>query len=127
MYPSEYDLQAIEEWNGTPRELIEFLDSRWEYNNNDWLIRSGRDGVRGTKIYRVWPSTWGWSGNEDIIGSLQGTWFWMLFWEQSRRGGHYRFQINPYWMDRKAPHGFGKIITKKKGKSGGTLRNKARQ
>jgi hypothetical protein len=39
-------------------------------------------------------STGGWSDNEDLVGSLQDNLlFWALCWQQSRRGGHYRFHI----------------------------------
>lgn len=110
MYPSTSDIANIASWSGTPRELVEFLSSIWEYNQDDWTLKVGRDGVRGKKVYRVTPSTWGWSGNEEIIGALEGSWFWMLFWRSHRRGGHYQFEIAPYWIDHKTEIGYGQII-----------------
>lgn len=110
-YPSEADLKRIETWGGTPRELVEYIGSLWSYRSEkDWYIRNGRDPL-SRKVYKIDFSTWGWSGNEDILVSLEGTWFWMMFWWSSRRGGHYEVQIQPYWIDRKLPHGFGKILT----------------
>lgn len=55
------------------------VDSPWEY-------RSKRTG--------------GWSGCESVIGALKEgsgrpvkiSWFWVLYWYQSRAGGHYWFR-----------------------------------
>ncbi|HMT18576.1 MAG TPA: hypothetical protein PKD15_00910 [Candidatus Saccharibacteria bacterium] len=110
-YPTEAELKRIESWDGTPRDLLEYLHDLWEYQSgHDWVAKNGRDGLHGTKLYKVRASTWGWSGNEDIMASLEGTWFNMLFWWSSRRGGHNEYHITPYWIDRKSPHGFGKIV-----------------
>jgi hypothetical protein len=35
--------------------------------------------------------TGGWSGNEEIIGILEDTFFWFIFWQLSERGGRYVF------------------------------------
>ena len=50
-------------------------------------------GVRETQR-RLYLSTAGWSGNEELIEVLEGTMFWMLCWESSRRGGHYVFNLS---------------------------------
>lgn len=46
-------------------------------------------------VVKLYYSTGGWSGHEELISELEQTWFWMFCWEQSRRGGHYIFKINP--------------------------------
>jgi len=38
-------------------------------------------------------STGGWSGNEQIVGELQKTFFWARFWEAHYRGGHYKLTV----------------------------------
>jgi hypothetical protein len=39
-------------------------------------------------------STGGWSGNESIIDALaKNRLFWLVAWQESRRGGHYRFEL----------------------------------
>lgn len=105
-YPSDIELEKIENWDGTPRELIEFIDSIWAYNQDDWKIRNGRDILR-KKTFKISFSTWGWSGNEDIVEALQGTMFWWMFWWSSRRGGHYELEVSPTMIDKKFPGGTG--------------------
>lgn len=114
-YPSDAELEKIESWDGTPRELVQFIGSIWAYRSDtDWVIRNGRD-LMGRKVYKVNFSTWGWSGNEDIVGALEGTWFWFHNWWSSRRGGHYQLQISPAMIDMKMPEdmNWGKIIIDK--------------
>lgn len=96
MYPDSKDIERIEQWNGTPRELIEFIASLWQYD--DIEIRNGFDSLRKA-CYKVEFHTIGWSGNEEIIGALQDTFFWIVNWQKSERGGHYYFEISKSMMD----------------------------
>ena len=55
-------------------------------------------GVKVQRLYRgerkVYLSTGGWSGNEDIMGALRGnTLFWMQFYFSHQTGGHYVFRF----------------------------------
>jgi len=60
-----------------------------EYWNEDY----------GSLTHHVWNSnkqcivvhTGGWSKNEEIIQRLSQTMFWILYWQVSKRGGHYIF------------------------------------
>ena len=36
-------------------------------------------------------TTGGWSENEGIIDILCNTMFWFLWWQESKRGGYYKF------------------------------------
>ena len=98
-YPTELELKKITNFNGTTREFIEFISSIWNYYPP--VLRVGRSDFDRKKVYKLSMSTAGWSGNEDIIGELHKTMFWMVHWMSSKRGGHYEFQINPTFMDRK--------------------------
>lgn len=88
-YPTTADLDRIREWEiksgADLQDLWSFVRSLWSYpeyfceDNGQWSISTG-----------------GWSGNEDVIAALQGNWtFWLLCWQQSRRGGHYIFDLVP--------------------------------
>lgn len=83
-YPTEEALKFIEEYDidkDGPEGLISFIREVWYLP--DWgFIRDG-DSLE--------LHTAGWSGNESIIKALQESWFWVVCWESSRRGGHYYF------------------------------------
>ena len=36
-------------------------------------------------------TTGGWSENEDFINEISNTFFWFLWWQESHRGGYYKF------------------------------------
>ncbi len=93
MYPTLDDLRKIHEFEGTPEEMVELLRSIWEYAEWGFRVRNGRDSLNRACI-KVEISTAGWSGNEDLISELEGTFFWFLYWWSSRRGGHYEFRIS---------------------------------
>lgn len=83
-YPSEEELKVIETWN--PQDfhgMMQYVYELWKYNDcGYWSQESGQYSI----------STGGWSGNESIIWAMQSNWiWWMLYWESSKRGGHYTF------------------------------------
>ena len=82
-YPTEETLMAIRRWD--PNDfygLINFIRPIW------WASFGWRE-----KGAYLMISTGGWSGNEDIVIALQSNriW-WTLYWELSKRGGHYIFK-----------------------------------
>lgn len=91
-YPTELDLTLIEKWDLKEQgvlELLEFIESKWW--SADWGFN-----LSGEKILKLQLSTGGWSGNEDIISALRNNFiFWSMYWEVSRKGGHYEFKIGP--------------------------------
>ena len=85
-YPTDETLQAIREWpaNDLPA-LFDFIGEAWQYQDY-WHHETA------TGEYHF--STGGWSGNEDLIGALQGNVVvWALCWYSSRRGGHNVFVL----------------------------------
>lgn len=67
------------------RQLIDVLQNNWHWPGYCRLIRND-----------TWLviSTGGLSDHEKIIEALGRTLFWQLYWESSKRGGHYGFNLN---------------------------------
>lgn len=92
-YPTEEFLGRIEKWDvlkGKNSALMKFIKRYWRYSSAGFWSEKEREGY-GTE-YKI--STGGWSGNEAIIEALKNNrLFWNLYWIQSRRGGHYIFEV----------------------------------
>lgn len=88
-YPTESELERVLNWSyDSPQGLVEYLGEIWKYDGP--VIEKKGEG------YEVALHTWGWSGNEDIISSLNNSVipnFWMLWWRKSEVGGHYTFLV----------------------------------
>ena len=96
-YPTEAALDVIREWTFqmSDRELFDFIKSIWWMPDWSWKECEAIDERTGRKSYCYYISTGGWSGNESIIQAMQeNKWmFWHMHWVQSRRGGHYIFEL----------------------------------
>ena len=84
-YPTDEELKCIREW---PMEkgwtnLLAFVRGCWWAADWGWTEEGN--------VYCI--STGGWSGNEAIISALHENFFWVICWEESRRGGHYKFEV----------------------------------
>lgn len=85
-YPEQHELNTITTWASQKgyKELMEFVQSIWTFDN---YFEVKEDG-----LYEL--HTAGWSGNEEIIYALeQNEMFWIMCWQESRRGGHYKFHV----------------------------------
>lgn len=87
-YPEDEELQQVRDWPYTDfAGMMQFIKDRWRYEDY-WNEEETKEG----RLYHV--STAGWSGNESFIGAMEeNRMFWLLNWQQSRRGGHYIFLI----------------------------------
>lgn len=90
-YPTDGTLLSIEEFviktdlSNLP-EYISLVVSHWAYA--DWGVKYDKN------TGELELHTAGWSGNESIMRAMQKTrLFWSMFWMQSRRGGHYYFEL----------------------------------
>ncbi len=100
-YPTEEELKVFERWypenylkdKPSIRELVDDIESLWHWTDLGFHIKKGKDSLSHKVVMRLYLDTLGWSGNEEIIGVLQNTAFWILFWKKSERGGHYTFEI----------------------------------
>lgn len=90
-YPTDKELTKVRKWAfDAPGSFETFMDyvksigKYWPRETFGWT-REGR-------VFHV--STGGWSGNEDILDAMGKNWtFWVVCWQEHRRGGHYIFQL----------------------------------
>lgn len=89
-YPTDEALEIIKRWPMFQyKELFEFIRGLWHLRDWGWREEAIEGGIR----YSI--STAGWSGNEALIQALQHNrnFAWLMTWYQSRRGGHYIFEV----------------------------------
>ncbi len=99
-YPTESCLKLISIWHWSELEsCFTFIKSIWHLASWGWCEEDGghdtwlNQGV-ASNIHRYHISTAGWSGNESIIRAMQkNMMLWHSCWVQSRRGGHYIFEL----------------------------------
>lgn len=93
-YPTEEFLGHIEHWDCVKkprRELLRFAMLGHIYPEY-WDVQITTLDGKDKEVWNI--STGGWSGNESIIYSLKSNnLFWIMSWVQSRRGGHYIFEV----------------------------------
>lgn len=95
-YPDDEELQRIREWDYHDYPgLMDFIRSIWWMASWGWKQEPAKDSLMGdTDVMRYDISTGGWSGNESIIEAMgENFMFWSMSWVQSRRGGHYIFEV----------------------------------
>jgi len=91
-YPTEEFLKWIEEYDtveNSPFEFIQLVLDDWWGGCMGWKIQRKYRGER-----KVFISTLGWSGNEDMIYALQrNNLFWIQCYFSHQTGGHYCFRF----------------------------------
>jgi len=97
-YPDDNELDKIAKWDPMDwRGLFDFMNSIWHMPDWGWTERQPtkeelKDDDNLGLVFEI--STGGWSGNESIIYAFEQNFIaWSFYWESSRRGGHYVFQI----------------------------------
>lgn len=102
-YPTANELNDITAWTHSfsgedmASEAMQFFEriasEMWNYS--EWGVEWKDDEHDFTHepVRKLYISTAGWSGNEEVIQAIQSNWQLMMYWEQSRRGGHYIFEF----------------------------------
>ena len=93
-YPTSEALTKITDWPWSEAQAwFEFIHDIWWMP--DWGWRSEPSQTHsGKPCIQYNLSTGGWSGNESIIYAMQKNYIlWTTTWLQSRRGGHYSFEL----------------------------------
>jgi hypothetical protein len=98
-YPTEAALDVVKLWHWTdPKGWFSFIESIWHLRSWGWYEGTQpdeNDPEEWVYLYNI--STAGWSGNEEIIRAMQqNEMMWHSNWVQSRRGGHYIFEIKDF-------------------------------
>ena len=96
-YPTEAALDRITNWDyNDPKGWFEFIENIWYLCPWGWTegpFKYNEWDEQNKYLYRI--STAGWSGNEGIIRAMQKNHIlWDDAWLESRRGGHYIFELN---------------------------------
>lgn len=73
-----------------------FIESIWHLRSWGWHESTEpKDYPKDKTVQRFDISTAGWSGNESLIHAMEkNSFMWATTWVQSRRGGHYIFEID---------------------------------
>jgi hypothetical protein len=98
-YPTQAALDIVQTWHWMDaRGWFEFIKSIWNLSSWGWHESTVENDYNPDKVMRQYDiSTGGWSGNEAIIEAMQANgWMWHLNWVQSRRGGHYIFELKEF-------------------------------
>ena len=98
-YPSDAALDIIQLWHWSdPKGWFKFIESIWHLKSWGWTEgKKPDDWEQGKLVYRYDISTAGWSGNESIIRAMEkNDMMWHFNWVQSRRGGHYIFELRDF-------------------------------
>jgi hypothetical protein len=93
-YPTEETERLIRDFQvigGFERELMSAIKEVWAFGSWGWREEDVEED--GEKYHRYDISTGGWSGNEALILALEANLFWLFYWVQSNRGGHYVFEV----------------------------------
>lgn len=95
-YPTDAALRLIEIWwHDDVDGWFEYIRKIWHLASWGWHSEIVPHTFReDEKVTRYNISTAGWSGNESIIYAMEKNWMlWNKTWVQSRRGGHYIFEV----------------------------------
>ncbi|MFE6966969.1 hypothetical protein ACFVAJ_17795 [Agromyces sp. NPDC057679] len=85
--PTDDELEQVRQFTGTPEQLIELVRELWSPEDFVTITK-----IPESKAVAVRFVTGGWSGNEEIIGTLKRT-FLRMFWRSSTSGGAHEFHV----------------------------------
>lgn len=77
--------EIIEFESANWQKCIDILDNHWNKDYGSFKLKT----KKGSQILELY--TGGWSENEKIIIDIADTMFWFLWWQESKRGGYYKF------------------------------------
>lgn len=87
-YPTDEALTSLVHASRTATETLEFVGELW--NDGFGTFSQCEDADGNTAVAFI---TGGWSGNESVLGALEGTMFHTLFWQSTHRGGRVDYAV----------------------------------
>jgi hypothetical protein len=95
-YPSIHAHEIIQKWPlDNPFGWFTFINTVWWASGWGWSEEEvAHEYMENKRVKRYNISTGGWSGNESLIRTMQTNIMWHTTWVQSRRGGHYIFEVD---------------------------------
>ena len=96
-YPTDLACERIKAWHWSDKAgWMAYVKSMWHLAEWGWSEKEEpHDWKKDEIVHRFHVSTAGWSGNETLIRAMkENNMLWHLVWVQSRRGGHYIFEID---------------------------------
>ncbi len=91
-YPTDEFLEWIRSYDTITGDSMEFILTildEWYHGDYGWKIQRAYKGER-----KVFISTCGWSGNEEMIAALRDNFmFWAVHYFSHQTGGHYIFKF----------------------------------
>jgi len=75
----------------TAVEWLSYIKNKWSHSDaikEDYIIEDSKH------VLILSISTVGMTCNEKIIKKIQKSFFWLKYWYQTKRGGHYTFKID---------------------------------
>lgn len=95
-YPTALACERIEAWHHSdPYGWLRYIAGLWQHHFCAWSERQAPSDMQPDRFVQQYHiSTMGWSGNETLIRAMeQNAGLWDMAWVQSRRGGHYLFEL----------------------------------
>lgn len=86
------EAQTLRHFTGTPEAYVDLISENWSWTHGKMIVREMTDQWMAP-YWEIWLVTGGWSENEETLDTLEGTWFYRLFWESTHRGGLMVFHV----------------------------------
>ncbi|HSW63860.1 MAG TPA: hypothetical protein VLH56_11235 [Dissulfurispiraceae bacterium] len=86
-YPEDEEIEAVR--NIDPSKFLDGAELLLELFESTGYGSGHITRFRGKA--RLYISTGGWSGCEELISAVNKFW-WLMYWQRTERGGHYVFE-----------------------------------
>jgi hypothetical protein len=89
-YPTEWGIAQLRQFRGTPHQFVGLVVRMW-WEPTPLRVDAGTDDGKPVMVIRM--ATGGWSGNEQLVGVVEASFFGVLYWQSSCRGGLHVYHV----------------------------------